>query len=171
MDLRKNTSFLLTVMEKLRRQGFPHHLAILGLPPFEVSRGGFAREAVRSGISEEVHFLSGVSDADLAALYQGAAAFLYPSRGEGFGLPILESFASGTPVIASDATSIPEVAGDAALLLPSWDRRSWVEGVTRMLEDKVLRKRSIAKGLTRVKKYSWQGTAEKTLLVYKGVLQ
>ncbi len=67
----------------------------------------------------------------MRALYQGAAAFVFPSLYEGFGLPVLEAFASGIPVITSTTTSLPEVAGDAALLVdplistpwrPAWPR-------------------------------------------------
>jgi len=58
-----------------------------------------------------------VPDAELAALFGGAAAFLYPSRHEGFGLPLLEAMQRGTPVIACRTSSIPEVVGDAGLLV------------------------------------------------------
>ena len=75
----------------------------------------FRRLALELGIAGRVEFLKFVSDAELQSLYANARAFLFPSREEGFGVPVLEALAAGVPVVASKTSSIPEVSGSSAL--------------------------------------------------------
>ena len=77
------------------------------------------------GVEERVVFAGRVGDEALQALYHAALALVYPSLGEGFGLPIVEAMASGCPVITSNLSSMPEVAGDAALLVDPRDVGAW----------------------------------------------
>jgi glycosyltransferase involved in cell wall biosynthesis len=77
--------------------------------------GEFRRLAERLGIADRVEFLAYLTDPALQSLYEGARAFLFPSREEGFGVPVLEALATGIPVVASNSSSIPEVAGTDAL--------------------------------------------------------
>jgi glycosyltransferase involved in cell wall biosynthesis len=102
-----------------------------------------------------------ISDSDLAWLYGHAMAFVFPSRYEGFGLPVLEAMQAGCPVVAYDNSSIPEVAGDAALLVPDGD--SLVPAITKVLKDEALRQTLIQKGKARAKRFSWDRTARETL--------
>lgn len=112
-----------------------------------------------------------VPNEDLAGLYSGATALIYPSLYEGFGLPILEAMACGCPVICSRAASIPEVAGDAAVYLD--DPKDW-EGLGKLLQqvasDKPLRERLSHKGLARAALFSWEKTARQTLNVFEKIL-
>ncbi|MBU1916420.1 glycosyltransferase, partial [Patescibacteria group bacterium] len=103
-----------------------------------------------------------VDPGDLPKLYVGAKAFLFPSRYEGFGLPLLEAFACGVPVIASDIASIPEVAGEAAILLNVDDVAVWSEAMKRIADDSELREKLIKAGLERVDDYSWVRLAATT---------
>jgi alpha-1,3-rhamnosyl/mannosyltransferase len=105
-----------------------------------------------------------VPDDELARLYRGAAALVFPSRYEGFGLPVLEALASGTPVVATDDAAVREVAGDAAVYAP---RDELGAAVGRALAD---REQLAAAGLERARAFSWAETARRTLDVYREVL-
>ena len=123
------------------------------------------REAVeRLGLSERVEWTGHVERDELAALYRGAACLVFPSRYEGFGLPVVEAMASGTPVVATTAGAIPEVAGDAAVLVEPGDPVALAGGIERALAD---RERLVAAGLERARRYSWAETARQTLEVYR----
>lgn len=111
-----------------------------------------------------VHYLGEVDRSKLPALYQHALAFIYPSTYEGFGLPVLEAMAAGTPVICARLTSVPEVAGDAALFL---DELSMDELADRMREVGAVRERLVAAGRERVKRFTWEQTAARTVEVYR----
>lgn len=100
-----------------------------------------------------------VPDEDLPALYSGARVFAFPSLYEGFGLPVLEAFASGTPVACSSSSSLPEVASDAALLLDPRDKEAWTQGLRRLLTDQRFRRTLIEAGLARARDFSWRHSA------------
>jgi glycosyltransferase involved in cell wall biosynthesis len=105
-------------------------------------------------------FLGRVSDEELVGLYRGAAAFLDPTRYEGFGYGILEAMACGAPVVASGVTSIPEVAGDAALLCPPGDVDAFADALRRVLAEPALAAGLRARGLERARTFTWESTGE-----------
>ncbi len=109
-------------------------------------------------------------DAALPGLYANARAFLFPSRYEGFGLPTLEAFASGTPVVLADSSSHPEVGGDAALYFPPGDAAALGAQVLRVLDDSALAARLVATGRARAAGFTWRATAERTRDVYRDVI-
>jgi glycosyltransferase involved in cell wall biosynthesis len=135
---------------------------------------GAAREAqaelerlvVELSMEKQVRFLGYVPRYDVPALYHGAAALVFPSRFEGFGMPVLEAMACGTPVICADTTSLPEVAGDAALCLPPLSVERWTEAMHRVLSDVALRASLIARGIERARLFSWRRHALETLAVF-----
>jgi alpha-1,3-rhamnosyl/mannosyltransferase len=116
-----------------------------------------------------VHLGGPVKDDRLKALYQGAVALVYPSRYEGFGLPLIEAMACGTPVIASNAASMPEVVGDAGVLLDPTDETAWTRAITRFLTDPDERRRLSQASLARAAAFSWDRTARATFDVYRRV--
>ena len=122
----------------------------------EVERG-----AARLGLAGRVERVGHVEREQLASLYRGAACLVFPSRYEGFGLPVLEAMASGTPVVATPSSSIPEVAGEAAVLV---DRDQLGAGIERALAE---RDRLVAAGLERAAQFKWAETARRTAEVYR----
>lgn len=132
-------------------------------------RGGDAvRSAARRlGLEQRVELRGHVPKEELAGLYRGAACLVFPSRFEGFGLPVIEAMASGAPVVATTAGSVPEIAGDAAILVEPGDPAALADGIERALAD---RERLRAAGFERVRAFSWRETAERTLEVYRELL-
>jgi len=135
--------------------------------PDKGGRTDAERAAASAGVAERVEFRGHVSLEELAALYRGAACLVFPSRYEGFGLPVLEAMASGTPVVATTAGALPEVAADAAILVEQRNAVELAGGIERALAD---RERLVAAGLQRAAGFSWAETARRTLAVYRELL-
>jgi glycosyltransferase involved in cell wall biosynthesis len=121
------------------------------------------------GIAAHVHLLDYVPAGDLAALYSGATAFVFPSRYEGFGLPVLEAMACGAPVITTNVASLPEVAGDAGLLTPPDDAATLAAAIEAVVGQPALQAELRARGVARAQQFSWDRTAAATLAVYARV--
>ena len=144
--------------------------AALSLVLAGVDRGvseGLGAMAADAGIPNAVVALGPVSEDRIRALYRGAAALVYPSLYEGFGLPLIEAMASGTPVLASHEASIPEVIGGAGLMLDPHDAAAWRDAIIRVVNDESLRNDLRVRGLARAATYTWQRTARLTLDVYR----
>jgi glycosyltransferase involved in cell wall biosynthesis len=142
-----------------------HHLAVVWTHRFLEAE--LTNEIETLGIKERVHFLERVNDEDLVLLYNAAALFVFPSRYEGFGLPLLEAMACGTPVVAADNSSIPEVAGEAALLVSADDVGAIAQAIRRGLTESNLRRCLRDKGLQRAACFSWTKCGLETIEVYK----
>ena len=113
-----------------------------------------------------VIFTGYVADEDLAALYSGAVALVYPSLYEGFGLPALEAMACGTAVITSNTTALPEVVGNAGLVVDPTDADELCEAMLTVVEDDEVRQELGRRGLKRAAEFSWERCAEETARVY-----
>jgi glycosyltransferase involved in cell wall biosynthesis len=111
-------------------------------------------------VPANVHLLGFVTDDDLAALYQNALCFAFPSLTEGFGLPVLEALAFGCPVIVSNAASLPEVCGDTALYADPKSPREWLEQIERLRADRNLSQMLRAEGPRRAMCFSWAKSAQ-----------
>jgi glycosyltransferase involved in cell wall biosynthesis len=116
---------------------------------------------LRAGARDRVVQIGYVSDPDRAPLYTGAEALAFPSRYEGFGLPLLEAMACGTPVVTSNVSSLPEVAGEDAVLVDPTDEDSITAGLTRVLEDDGLRGRLRRAGPIRAARFTWKQSAQR----------
>jgi glycosyltransferase involved in cell wall biosynthesis len=126
----------------------------------------FAAAKTSSSHRSRFTYTGYVAEEDLAALYSGAAAFVFPSLYEGFGLPALEAMACGTPVITSNTTSLPEVVGDAALLVDPTDPDELCDAMSRILSEHSLREELRKRGLKRAAEFSWTKCADLTAGVY-----
>jgi glycosyltransferase involved in cell wall biosynthesis len=120
-------------------------------------------------LEAQTSFPGVVAEDQLIALYQHAAVFVFPSRYEGFGLPVLEAMACGCPVISSNASSLPEVFGDAALSADPLDAAGFACHMEQLLSDTGLRQELRRKGLARASQFSWEQTAREMVKVYTKV--
>jgi alpha-1,3-rhamnosyl/mannosyltransferase len=121
----------------------------------------------RLGLRGNVRRPGRIPRADLDALYWDAIGLAFPSRYEGFGIPVLEAMARGCPVIAADSTALPEVVGDAGLLVDGHDIEAWTTTMLRLLEDTNLRDQLRQAGFVRARSYSWPASAERLLAIYR----
>lgn len=134
----------------------------------ELVLAGYAGWKAAPPLGPNVRRLGRVSDAELQALYAGAAVFAFPSLHEGFGLPVLEAMAAGVPVVASDIPALREVAGEAAVLAPPGDAAKWAEALEYVLSLAGEERAALVEGgRKRAAAFSWQATAERTLELYR----
>jgi len=111
-----------------------------------------------------------VPDEDLAPLYSGAMAFLYPSLYEGFGLPPLEAMQCGTPVITSNNSSLPEVVGDAAITINPRDGEALCQAMLNLYNSTELRLKLSVASIERAKYFNWDKTTRETVAAYRKAL-
>jgi len=126
-----------------------------------------AREAEASRLGDRLVLSGFLEREDLVALYRGAAALLYPSRNEGFGLPVVEAMACGTPVVAARAGSLPEVGGGACLYVDPDEPERLAAAVASILNDDALARRLSEAGRARSAVFDWREAARRTLEVYR----
>lgn len=128
-----------------------------------------AAVAEAAGVADLTIFAGRVPDAEMPAYYRGALAITYVSLFEGFGLPIIEGFASGIPVLTSNVSSMPEIAGEAAVLVDPMQIESISDGLNRIVSDTGLRRRLVKDGLTRLGYFDWEQSADRLWSIVRGV--
>lgn len=171
IEPRKNLAGLLKAFDYVRQRGRKDlSLVIVGNQDKIFRHEPLFDKIKEMELDSAVIFTGGVSEDDLVALYNGAEVLTYPAFAEGFGLPVLEAMACGTPVITSDTSALPEVAGEAAMLVNPYSFQEIGEALEGLLDKQALRKELSAKGLERAKRFCWEKTAEKTVEVYRKVI-
>lgn len=162
---RKNLETALDAFERLVTSGAEQRLVVVGARGWRDD--ALAERLARSPAQGRVLALGRVSEAELLALYRAADCLVYCSRGEGFGLPVLEAMASGTAVVCSSTTSLGEVAGGAAQLADPDDREDVTRALAAVLDSTERRKRLERDGLARAAEFTWERCAELTVAAYR----
>ena len=170
---RKNLPTLLRAFSRLKEQSSFNNLKLVKVGEAGGREADFRKQSMEAinylNLDREVIFTGVVSEADLRVYYSNAECLAFPSRYEGFGLPPLEAMACGCPVITSDSSSLPEVVGEAAIKISPGDVGGWAAALRKILTERQLKEKLIARGMKQAAKFSWEQTAEKTLLIYKEV--
>ncbi|MEQ9825117.1 MAG: glycosyltransferase family 1 protein [Puniceicoccaceae bacterium] len=161
----KNFNAFFSAMLPLLRRDRDLHLLCTGY--------AFSKEETElfqsQGVQQQVcHFFA--SDWDLAELYSRATCFVFPSFYEGFGLPILEAYASGCPVVVSHTSSLPEVGGAAALYVDPSDPDDIREKVLQLLQNPSLRHQLREKGYEHLRHFSWEQCCQQHAALYQSLL-
>lgn len=163
--------------KNIRRLGDAHQQLLAAHPDLGLILVGKLNASARSNKAyfeqqgyTNIHFTDFISNEQRDWLYTQAAAYVFPSLTEGFGLPGLEAMGYGTPVVSSNATCLPEVYGDAAHYFDPLDTSAMARAINEVISDDTLRKSLIAKGKQNVTRYSWRRMAEQTLEIYEQVL-
>lgn len=160
--------YLLTVGTRWPRKNMSLAIEAAAMVPHKLVVAGKAGWGDLAPSGDTV-FTGFVSDQELTALYQCASLYLAPSRHEGFGIPLLEAWACDCPVVCSSGGALPEVAGDAAVVMESWEPRDWAEAVRGLLADSGKLGSLRLLGRERLKRFSWEETAKRTVAVYREV--
>jgi glycosyltransferase involved in cell wall biosynthesis len=161
----KDHILLLQALKRLRDAGRPYRLVLTGSGDYDRARVEDAICAL--GLEQQVRLLGTVEPPVVRALYQLSGALVFPSRFEGFGMPLVEAMRSGTPVLCSDSTSLPEVGGDAVRYFATGDIEQLVDGLVHIMEDNALRQDLILLGHQRAGRFSWEETARATAHAFR----
>lgn len=166
----KGLDILIDALAKLKTKAITPKLTVIG----SLREGPTQTALKRQGLMDQVEFVSGLSDQQVAELYRRATIFVSPSRFEGFGLPAAEAMACGAPVIVSSGGALPEVAGDAGLVVPVENPDALASAIESLLSDKSQRDQLGKKASARAKsQFVWSEHAKAALRLYeraKGVL-
>lgn len=172
IDPRKNHALVLAAFERMFARGLPHHWLVVG------PRGWRADEVLaaieRSPARERISVIENATDAELSGYLEGASAFVFPSRGEGFGLPPVEAQRAGTPVVALATSCLPEVLGDGAAWIAPGTPDEEVAGLEAALEralfDTQARAALIAAGHANAARHTWAASAAAHLAGWRALL-
>lgn len=145
-----------------------HKLVLVGKDGWQSDE--IRHEILRMQAEHKIVWLQYVTDEELQALYQSARLLLFPSLSEGFGLPVLQAFASDLPLLTSNTTSLPEIAGNAAYYVDPLNAEEIKNGIIKLLEDSELNKKLINSGRERVKLFTLEKCATQTMKLYQKII-
>lgn len=166
---RKNVFRILEAFSRFTNEP-PGEVQLVLLGVTSRAKRNFSSMIDKLGIATNVLLLEYLDDATVAELMRRAEALIYTTLYEGFGLPVLEAMVAGTAVITSNVTSLPEIAGDAALLVDPTDCQAIAGAMRACFTNKDLRAGLKARGLRRIRDFSWDSVARRTLNVYEKAL-
>lgn len=164
---RKNLKPVIEAIWQLRSRGAIPDLEFVLAGPVHDDGEDMLALAHSSPAATTIKLLGYVGDDQLPALYAGAAAFVFPGKGEGFGIPILEAMACGAPVVAADAAANPSTAGDAAVLVDPDSADAFAAAIERVVADTAFRASQIERGRARAAQFTWAETARRTVEAYR----
>jgi glycosyltransferase involved in cell wall biosynthesis len=169
LEPRKGVGTLVAAMAELKRRN-PAHDTLLVLAGYEGwLNSDLIDPADRLALGPALRQLGPVGERELWALYGAATVFAFPSRHEGFGVPVVEAMSQGVPVVASDIAAVREVAGGAARLVDSNDVKAWADALGELLDDPQERRRLAEQGRARSKAFNLEEMAAATVAVYREV--
>jgi glycosyltransferase involved in cell wall biosynthesis len=164
----KNIAGLIRAFDLFSHESLqPYDLILVGKYEGLRSVDPILDEAIRR--RKNIQVLGEVPASDLPGLYSGAAALVFPSFYEGFGLPPLEAMACGTPVIASSVASLPEICKEAAHYVSPYDYRDIARGMDRIATDLPLRTELISQGIRQAAKFEWEKTGAEYRALFEEV--
>jgi glycosyltransferase involved in cell wall biosynthesis len=168
IQARKNLARLVEAYSRLRKQGLDAKLVLVGKKDWQSAQ--LLEKIKELGLENSVIFPGFVPFEDLPLFYNAAEVFVFPSFFEGFGLPVVESMASGVPTITSLGSSLEEVAGNGAILIDPRDTDSITAALGKVLGDPCLRQDLAIRGLKRSKEFTAGNLVEKALAVYRSLV-
>lgn len=164
----KNIDILINAFAQIVRNGFKDVSLVLAGKASDVDLHERQKIAFSLGLKDKVIFLKNINEEDLAALMGGASVFIFPSKKEGFGLPLLEALATGTPCIASDIEVFRELCEDSVRYFQPDDAFALKDNIINLLlSSDGIREQITSLGVQNARRYSWENTARKTLSMYK----
>ena len=169
VEPRKNLEVLIEALPRLDARGIRLRIELAGR---EGKRGTVRRlrsRAARLGVDDRIRFAGRVPDSDLPRLYGACFAAVFPSKYEGFGIPLLEAMRCGAPVVASNAAAHPETGGDGALYFDPSDPGALASRVERLIREPASREAAREAGRARAAQFSWDRSAERLIEVYRTV--
>ncbi len=171
LEPRKNPSRLIRAYARYveRCEDAPKRLVLAGGRGWLT--GSLSEEIKSSGVASLIDRLGYIEDAVLSWLYRNCHAFVYPSRFEGFGLPVLEAMAHGAAVITAATSALPEVIGDAGILIDPEDEIGLAEALLAVARDEPRCRRLRQRARQRAAQFGWQRTAKTVLAHYRAVVE
>jgi glycosyltransferase involved in cell wall biosynthesis len=166
LEPRKDLPTLIAAFGTLAKD-LPHDLVLAGLPGWGSGEVAAALDALDGGVADRVRLAGYIPEEDKAALFTGAELFAYPSRYEGFGLPVAEAMACGVPVVTTTGGSLPEVAGDGAELVAPGDADALAAAIRKLLDDRAARDELVRRGRARAAQLTWARCAALTAAAYR----
>ncbi len=164
LEEKKNLENLVEAYSILRQnESIKHKLILAGKPGYHYEEIKAKIQSFKPEIKNDIIETGYVSEKDLAEYMRNASVLFFPSCFEGFGLPVLEAFASGVPVVASNTTSIPEIAKNAAILVDPRKPIRMAEELSRIIKNPDIKDKLIAQGLKRAQEFSWEKSAQQHL--------
>ncbi len=169
IDYRKNIVHILDSFIELKKD-FPKLKLVTVGKEFNLTNnlekiGWNERLNKNTSLKKDVIWAGYVNQTELRELYKNACVYVFPTKYEGFGLPILEAMEAGCPVVSYNNSSIPEVAGDAAILIDNG--KPMAPYIKKIISDNAFRAEMIKKGLIQAKKFSWQKNCQETINLIK----
>ena len=174
-EKRKNLGILITAFEELLQNGHPDLKLILigqASPKKDIDDSIQLLQQINDNHLQEKVIMPGyISDELLHYYYKYALLYVFPSRNEGFGIPVLEAFAYGLPVLIANNSCLPEIAGDAAISFDPDDAKELSGKINELLTNKNLRQQLIEKATQRLQFFSWGKTSEELKNIFRAAFQ